>query len=100
MSQSSPGKRQGKMLDTMRHNGEVEETAEQKLWRAVIANTVEEWINGPLRQKREAEQFLFHDENDYRTVCFSAGINPEDLRSRLQRIRSLQADEATARFRN
>lgn len=88
------------MLETMRHNGEFEETAEQKLWRAVIANTVEEWINGPLRQKREAEQFLFHDENDYRTVCFSAGINPEDLRCRLQRIRSRQADEVTARFRN
>ena len=88
------------MLDTMRHCREVEETAELKLWRAVIANTVEEWINGPLRQKREAEQFLFHDENDYRTVCFSAGINPADLRCRLLRIRSRQAGEATARFRN
>ncbi len=85
------------MLDTMTHNGEVEETAEQRLWRAVIANTVEEWTNGPLRHKREAEQFLFHDENDYRTVCFSAGINPEDLRGRLQRIRSRERADTTAR---
>jgi len=84
----------------MTRSGEVEETAEQKLWRAVIANTVDEWINGPLRQKREAEEFLFHDENDYRAVCFSAGIDPEDLRGRLQRIRSRQAYEATTRFRS
>ena len=87
------------MVDTMMHDGEVEETAEQKLWRAVIANTVEEWIKGPLRQKREAEQFLFNDESDYRTVCFSAGINPEGLRSRLQKIRSRQQTEACT-YRN
>ena len=80
------------------HNGTFEETAEQKLWRAVIANTLEEWINGPLRHKREAEHFLFHDENDYRTVCFSAGIDPHDLRCRLQRIRSREASEVTQRF--
>jgi hypothetical protein len=86
------------MLETMGHNGEVEETAEQKLWRAVIANTLEEWINGPLRQKREAEQFLFYDEGDYRTVCFSAGIDPQDLRCRLQRIRSREADDTMQRF--
>jgi hypothetical protein len=52
----------------MLQNTEVEETAEQKLWRAVIASTVEEWVSGPLRQKREAEQFLFTDNKDYRTV--------------------------------
>jgi len=45
----------------MLQNSEVEETAVQKLWRAVIASTVEEWVNGPLRKKREAEQFLFYD---------------------------------------
>ena len=75
---------------------EVEATAEQKLWRAVIASTVEEWVGGPLRQKREAEQFLFTDDKDYRTVCFSAGINPEDLRGRLEKIRSRQLTEAQA----
>jgi hypothetical protein len=86
------------MLETMMHNGTVEETAEQKLWRAVIANTLDEWINGPLRQKREAEQFLLQDESDYRTVCFSAGIDPQDLRCRLQRIRSREAGKETQRF--
>lgn len=87
----------GKMSVTMFQNEEVEESAVQKLWRAVIATTVEEWVNGPLRQKREAEQFLFCDNQDYRTVCFSAGINPEDLRARLEKIRSRQIAEAQSR---
>ena len=73
---------------------EVEETAERRLWRAVIASTVDEWVNGPLRQQREAEKFLFIDNKDYRTVCHSAGINPEDLRGRLEKIRSRESAEA------
>ena len=66
--------------------GEVQERPEQKLWRAVIATTVDEYINGPLRMKREAEKFLFSDNQDYRTVCSSAGINPVDLRVRLEKF--------------
>jgi len=63
----------------------------------VIASTVEEWVSGPLRRKREAETFLFSDNDDYRTVCFSAGINPQDLRARLEEIRSHEIAEAQAR---
>jgi len=81
----------------MQQSGEVEESPVQKLWRAVIASTVEEWVNGPLRRKREAEQFLFSDNQDYRTVCFSAGIDPEHLRARLVKIRSREMAEAQAR---
>jgi hypothetical protein len=81
----------------MLQNAEVMETAEQKLWRAVIASTVEEWVNGPLRKKREAELFLFSDNEDYRTVCYSAGINPENLRGRLEKIRLRRVGEAQAR---
>ena len=79
------------MSAAMFHGVEVEDSAEQKLWRAVIASTVQEWVNGPLRQKREAEQFLFSDNHDYRTVCYSAGINPQNLRTRLEKIRSRHA---------
>jgi len=82
------------MSAEMMQSREVEEGAVQKLWRAVIASTVEEWVNGPLRKKREAEQFLFEDNKDYRTVCFSAGINPEDLRGRLEKIRAREQAEA------
>jgi hypothetical protein len=81
----------------MLQSAEAEETAVQKLWRAVIATTVEEWVSGPLRQKREAEEFLFSDNQDYRTVCYSAGINPENLRARLEKIRSREMAEAQAR---
>ena len=84
------------MLVTMFRGEEVEENAVQKLWRAVIAKTVDEWVNGPLRQKREAEDFLFTDNQDYRTVCYSAGIDPQNLRSRLEKIRSIQSAEARA----
>ena len=85
------------MSATMLQSAEVEETAEQKLWRAVIATTVEEWVSGPLRRRREAEQFLFSDNQDYQTVCFSAGINPQNLRARLEKIRSREISEAQAR---
>jgi hypothetical protein len=85
------------MLETAIQIVGDQEIAEQKLWRAVIARTVEEWMNGPLRRQREAEQFLFHDETDYRTVCYSAGIDPANLRDRLQKIRSRANAEAVSR---
>jgi hypothetical protein len=90
------GEQGGKMSVSMLQVAEAEETAVQKLWRAVIASTVEEWVNGPLRKKREAEEFLFSNNQDYRTVCYSAGINPENLRGRLEKIRSRQIAEAQA----
>jgi len=67
---------------------EAKRIAEQRLWRAVIASTLKDWIHGPLRRQREAEEFLFHDESDYCMVCYQAGIDPENLRSRLRKIRS------------
>ena len=82
------------MPETLVHSSEDQEIAEQRLWRAVIASTVQEWISGPLRRQREAEQFLFQDDSDYRTVCSQAGIDPANLRSRLQKIRSRTALEA------
>src|ERR1019366_1103372 len=63
-------------------------TSEERLWRAVIARTLEEWVRGPLRYSRMAEQFLFDDNNDFPAICSSAGIDPGDLRNRLQSIRS------------
>ncbi len=73
-----------------------QDLAEQKLWRAVIANTIREWVRGSLHRRREAEQFLFRDERDYQTVCFSAGINPDNLRDRLQKIRERSGSDAHA----
>ena len=83
-------------METLVGNNEQPQIAEQKLWRAVIARTVEEWIRGPIRRQREAEQFLFQDDDDYRTVCFSAGIDPGNLRDRLEKFRSRTNAEAFA----
>ena len=71
------------MPETMVNSFGDPEIAEQKLWRAVIANTIDEWLHGPLRLQREAEEFLFHDD-DFYTVGFSAGISAEYIRERLK----------------
>ena len=79
----------------MRDSEHLQEMPEQKLWRAVIASTVQEWIHGPLRKKREAERFLFQDVKDYLTVCYSAGLDPLNLRERLMKIRSRESKAQT-----
>ncbi len=61
---------------------------EQRLWTAVVARTVEEWVSGPLRSRREAEAFLFEDETDFPTVCHAAGLDPARLRSKLRQLRN------------
>jgi hypothetical protein len=63
-------------------------TPEEKLWRAVIARTLEEWVRGPLRYSRKAEEFLFHDNRDFPAVCSSAGMDAHTLRKRLIAIRA------------
>jgi hypothetical protein len=63
-------------------------TAEERLWRAVIARTLEEWVRGPLRYRRLAEQYLFNDNSDFLAVCSSAGMDPGNLRQRLQSLRA------------
>src|SRR6202158_3827273 len=63
-------------------------TAEERLWRAVIAKTLEEWVRGPLRYSRIAEEFLFHDKKDFLSVCSSAGMDPLRLRKKLESIRT------------
>ena len=60
---------------------------EHRLWSAVILTTVQEWLSGPLRLSRRAEQYLFHDEKDFRMVCQSAGMDPGRLRGQLGRMR-------------
>jgi hypothetical protein len=70
-------------------SSEVREEAvvEVRIWQAVIVSTIEEWMSGPLRRSLEAEQFLFRDENDFRLVCQSAGMDAGRLRQQLVRLR-------------
>ena len=70
-------------------------TAEERLWRAVIAKTLEEWVRGPLRYSRIAEEFLFHDNKDFLSVCSSAGMDPRSLREKLQSIRTRVVEKSS-----
>lgn len=59
---------------------------ERRLWLAVVMQAVEEWRDGTLRNKRLAQEFLFDDSNDFQAVCANAGLDPDNLRSKLLRI--------------
>jgi len=61
---------------------------EESLWRAVIAGAIDEWLHGPLRKQREAEQYLFDDTHDFPIVSQHAGVNAKMLRARLNRLRT------------
>jgi len=76
-------------------------TAEEKLWRAVITKSLEEWICGPLSFSRKAEEFLFEDNHDFQAVCSSAGMDADRLRNRLKtlRARGIQKDSMPFRAR-
>jgi hypothetical protein len=66
---------------------EHEAPSEARLWQAVVVSTIREWISGPLRYKRIAEDYLFKDHSDFPMVCQSAGLDVEKLRSQLNRLR-------------
>jgi hypothetical protein len=64
-----------------------ERTTEIRLWRGVIARTIQDWLLEPLRPKREAERFLFTNSADLSLVCQLAGIDVGHLRTRLNFVR-------------
>jgi hypothetical protein len=69
--------------------------AERRLWTAVVVNAVEEWKSGSLRARREAQQFLFENSQDFELVCAGAGLDPNDMRSRLKKIGRMVDLEST-----
>jgi len=72
-----------------------EKLMEVRLWQAVIVTTIQEWISGPLRRKREAEEYLFKDQRDFPKVCESAGLDVGQLRSKLARLKPAEENEAS-----
>ena len=68
------------------HELTEEAISERRLWTAVIVKAVEDWRTGTLRARREAQKFLFEDDNDFNDVCASAGLEPGNLRSKLLKI--------------
>jgi len=69
---------------------ETQAVSEKRLWQAVLVNTIQEWISGPLRSKRIAEEYLFQDQKDFPIVCESAGMDADQLRAKLNRLRARQ----------
>jgi hypothetical protein len=67
---------------------EQDAQVEKRLWQAVIVSTIQEWISGPLRYKRIAEEYLFQDRSDFPMVCQSAGLDVDKLRQQLIRLRT------------
>ncbi|HET9400347.1 MAG TPA: hypothetical protein VFO34_05310 [Candidatus Acidoferrales bacterium] len=60
---------------------------EQRVWLAVIARSVEEWVSGSLRNQIEAEDYLLKDNSDFSTVCAAAGLDADALRAKLIRLK-------------
>ena len=75
------------MMDSEQAVYAQESNGAARLWQAVIVNTIQDWISGPLRQKDEAEEYLFGAGTDFTLVCESAGMNAERLRAKLRRLR-------------
>jgi hypothetical protein len=67
---------------------ERDAAVEKRLWQAVVVSTIQEWISGPLRYKRIAEEYLFQDRSDFPLVCQSAGLDVDKLRQQLLRLRT------------
>ncbi len=75
--------------------GDEEKLMEVRLWQAVVVTTIQEWVSGPLRRKREAEEYLFKDERDFPLVCQSAGLDVGRLRSKLSRLKPSELLQAS-----
>jgi hypothetical protein len=75
------------MITEMALSAPNEQTTENRMWRVVIARTIQDWLSKPLRAKREAERYLFENSADLSWVCESAGIEVEKLRNCLNKVR-------------
>ena len=75
------------MIGQMMSVADEQLTTEKRMWRVVIARTIQDWLSKPLRAKREAERYLFENSADLSWVCESAGIRVEQLRLCLNRVR-------------
>jgi hypothetical protein len=75
----------------------LETMPEVRLWQAVIARAVEEWVSGPLRRQREAERHLF-DDTDFEVACGLANMSAARLREKLLKCRKRAAPVVDLRF--
>jgi hypothetical protein len=60
---------------------------ERKLWLAVLVQAVEDWRSNNMQRHREAEAFFFQCGEDFACVCSSAGLDPQSLKERLEKLK-------------
>ena len=77
---------------SLQHQG----SGNEKLWQAVLDSAIADWVRGPVCHRRNAEYFLFQDEEDFPFVCRAAGLNPETVRETLWAIRAQTAFKANS----
>lgn len=65
----------------------TDQVSERKLWTAVLLQALEDWKSTNMRRKAEAEKFLFQSGPDFAKVCVGAGLVPDSVLSRLQRMK-------------
>lgn len=63
---------------------------ERRMWMAVLVQAVEDWRGDSIRASRAAEEFLFHNHEDFDSVCTGAGVDPGSFRSQLRRLRGCE----------
>ncbi len=80
--QGTTGKRQSSLQDSITEDF----IGERRLWTAVIVKAVEDWRDGSLRARREAQKFLFDDDEDFQRVCAAAGLEPDSFRVKLLKV--------------
>jgi hypothetical protein len=72
---------------TNAHSTVTEEViGDRRLWTAVLVSAVEDWCNGNLRRRRNAQEFLFDSAADFQTVCARAGVEPASFQTRLRKL--------------
>jgi hypothetical protein len=59
---------------------------ERLLWTAVLKLAVDDWRLGNLRQRREAQRFLFDEQDNLSRACAGAGLEPETFRCQCLKI--------------
>jgi hypothetical protein len=70
---------------------------DRRLWTAVLVSAVEDWRNGSLRRRRNAQEFLFDSAVDFQSVCARAGVEPISFRARLLKIGNIIEMHSTLR---
>jgi hypothetical protein len=71
----------------MRQSTVTEEViGDRRLWTAALVSAVQDWRNGSLRRRRNAQEFLFASAADFQTVRARAGVEPASFKTRLLKL--------------